>query len=177
MYEEEYDDDETEYYALRPNKTLIKRETAEISDFVKALMALSVYQLNQLELDEELYKAVTLATTTTKGAQKRQVKFIVGMLRKMDYSLIQDKLAKLQNKSAHAVREHHTVERWRDNLITGDDAVFKQLVDEHPEIDRQELRQLVRNAKKEMAESLSPKFSRLLYQYLKKILTQEPTVF
>lgn len=172
MYEEEFDEDE-EYYAIRPNKSLIKREIAETADFVKQLVALPPSQLNQLELDEPLLKAVTTAMTTDKGAHKRQMKYIVGLFRKMDISPIREKLARLQSKSAHAVREHHIVERWRDHLLAGNDEVLKQLLDEFPDIDRQQLRQLVRNAKKEQAEDSAPKFARLLYQYLKKTIAQE----
>ncbi len=176
MYDEQFDeeyDDETEFYAIRPNKSQIKRDIETIADFVKDLIKLSTLQLNQLELEDSLHKAIMIAATTTKGAQKRQIKYVVGLFRKIDITPIQEKLARMQSKSAHAVREHHIVERWRDHLISGNDDVLTQLLDEYPDIDRQQIRQLIRSAKKETLESLPPKSARLLYQYLKKIITQE----
>ena len=178
MYEEEFEndyDDETEFYAIRPNKSQIKREMAELSDFAKELVQLSPTQLNLLELDETLHKAIILGATTSKGAHKRQLKYIVGLFRKIDLAPIQEKFARMQSKSAHAVREHHITERWRDSLISGNDDVLTELLDEYPEIDRQFIRQLIRNAKKEALETLPPKSTRLLYQYLKQIISHEIT--
>lgn len=176
MYDEQFDeeyDDETEFYAIRPNKSQIKREIETIADFVKDLIKLSTAQLNQLELEDSLLKAISIAATTTKGAQKRQIKYVVGLLRKIDIAPIQEKLARMQSKSAHAVREHHVVERWRDHLISGDDTVLTQLLDEYPNMNHQQIRQLIRNAKKETLSAQPPKSARLLYQYLKTIIIQD----
>jgi ribosome-associated protein len=171
MYEEEYEyEEEDEYYAIRPNKSQIKREMAELAEFVKELVALPIPQLEQLELDENLYKAVITGMHTDRGAHKRQLKYIVGLLRKIDIAPIQEKLARLQSKSAHAVREHHMTERWRDRLISGSETELTQLLDEFPDADRQQLRQLVRNAKKEHLENATPKYTRALYQFIKKMI-------
>jgi ribosome-associated protein len=75
----------------------------------------------------------------------------------------------MKNKSAHAVREHHIVERWRDRLIAEGNEALTELLDEQPHADRQLLRQLLRNAQKEAEADKPPRSSRLLYRYLKEI--------
>lgn len=167
---DEYDDDEVEYYAVRPNKSQIKRDIAVLFALGEELTELSAAQLSVLDLPEDLYKAVAIAAGMPhKGARKRQLKFICGLLRKADSEPIAEKLAKLKNQSAHAAREHHTIERWRDRLIAEGQAALTELIDEYPQTDRQWVRQVIRSAQKEAAEARPPKSSRDLYRYLKAL--------
>ncbi|WP_404356402.1 ribosome biogenesis factor YjgA [Methylotuvimicrobium sp. KM1] len=163
-------DDEVEYYAVRPNKTQIKRDIAVLFELGEELVALSAAQLSTLDLPEGLHKAVIGATgMPPKGARKRQMKFICGLLRKLDVDPITEKLARIKNQSAHATREHHKIERWRDRLISEGQDALTELIDEYPQTDRQLLRQLMRSAQKEAAEARPPKSSRELYRYLKEL--------
>ena len=41
------------------------------------------------------------------------MKFITGQLHKIDVEPVLEKLARMKNESAHAVREHHIAERWQ----------------------------------------------------------------
>jgi len=176
MIEEyEYDEDDgVEYYAVRPNKTQLKKEIAALFALGEKMSELTVTQLNTLELPENIHKAVIEASGMPhKGARKRLLKFIAGQLHKIDVEPIVEKLARLENKSAHAVREHHIVERWRDQLMTGGDDALTVLLDEYPDADRQHLRQLLRNAQKEAEAAKPPRSSRLLYRYLKVLFKFE----
>lgn len=176
MIEEyEYDeDDDVEYYAVRPNKTQLKKEIAALFALGEKMSELTVTQLNTLDLPENIHKAVIeVAGMPHKGARKRLLKFIAGQLHKIDVEPIVEKLARLENKSAHAVREHHIVERWRDRLMTGGDDALTVLLDEYPDADRQHLRQLLRNAQKEAEAAKPPRSSRLLYRYLKALFKFE----
>ena len=47
---------------------------------------------------------------------------------------------------------------------------YCKLLNDHPHADRQQLRQLIRNAQKETELAKPPKSSRLLYRYLKVLL-------
>lgn len=177
-YEYEYDDNgEIEYYAVRPNKTQLKKDIAALFALGEKMSALSPVQLNTLELPENIHKAVIeVAGMPHKAARKRLLKFIAGQLHKIDVEPILEKLARIENKSAHAVREHHIVERWRDRLIAEGNDALSELLEEQPEADRQHLRQLLRNAQKETENSKPPKSSRLLYRYLKALFNfQEDT--
>lgn len=173
MYEEELDEDGVEYYAIRPNKSQIKREIAELNAFIEQLIALSPAQLALFELEDIVFKAIVTASgLPPTGARKRQIKYINGLLRKLDISELQEQLARLQSKSAHAVREHHVAERWREQLLLGDENAVSDFLAEYPAAQRQELRNLVRSAKKEQSLNAPPKHARLLYRYIKDIIEQ-----
>jgi len=174
-YEYEYDDNgEIVYYAVRPNKTQLKKDMAVLFALSEEMSELSVTQLKSLELPENIHKAVVeVSGMPHKGARKRLLKFITGQLNKIEVEPILEKLARMKNKSAHAVREHHIVERWRDRLIAEGNDALTELLNEHPHADRQQLRQLSRNAQKEAEAAKPPKSSRLLYRYLRDLFKVE----
>lgn len=172
--EYEYDDEEVEYYAVRPNKTQIKRDMAVLFALSEEMSELSSAQLKTLELPEVINKAVVEASGMPhKGARKRLLKFITSQLHKIDVEPILEKLSRIKNQSAHAVREHHVAERWRDRLIAEGNDALTALLDEQPHADRQQLRQLLRNAQKEAEAGKPPKSSRLLYRQLKELFKVE----
>jgi ribosome-associated protein len=176
-YVEIYEPEEEErVYAVRPNKTQIKKQIAEIADLAEEIAGLPTGQINSLELPEHIYNAVVqIAAMPPKGARKRQLKYITGELRKIDLTEIQEKLARLKSKSAHAVREQHLAERWRDKLIADEsNDMLTQLLENYPQADSQQIRQLQRNAKKELLAQKPPKSSRLLYKYLKTLFEELP---
>ncbi len=171
-YEYEYDDQgQIVYYAVRPNKTRIKKDMAALFALGEEISELSVTQVNSLDLPENIHKAILeVSKMPHKGARKRLLKFITGQLHKIDVEPILEKLARIKNKSAHGVREHHIVERWRDRLVKGGHDALTAFLNEQPDADRQHLRQLLRNIQKEAEANKPPKSSRLLYRYLKTLL-------
>lgn len=167
--DDDYDED-VEYYAVRPNKTQIKKDIAELFKLGETLSELPLSTLKNFELPEHIHKSISeVAGMPLTGARKRLLKYIAAQFHKMDVSDIQEKLAKLQNQSAHAVREHHLVERWRERLLNEGDEALTELRDQQPALDVQQLRQLLRNIHKEAQTGKPPKSSRQLYRYLKDL--------
>jgi ribosome-associated protein len=169
----EYDEDgNIVYYAVRPNKTQIKKEIAVLLALGEEISSLPSAQITALGLPEKLEVLIReLAKMPRKSARKRQLKFIGQQLYKME-SLVEpiiEKVAKFKNQSGHAVREHHIVEKWRTRLLTEGNDALTELLDEQPHADSQHLRQLMRNAQKELATGQPSKSSRLLYRYLKTL--------
>ncbi len=173
--EEEYAyeaDDEIEYYAIRPNKTQIKKDIAALFKLGEEMSALSRAHLNSLGLPEKIHKAVVeVAGMPLNSARKRLLKFIAGQLHKIDAEPFLEKMARIKTQSAHVVREHHILERWRDRLLNEGQDALTELMDEYPQADRQQLRHLMRNAQKETEQGVAPKSSRLIYQYLKVLFS------
>lgn len=172
--EYEENDDEVEYYAVRPNKTQIKKDIAVLFAMGETMSKLSAAHLKSLELPDNIHKAVSeVANMTLGGARKRSLKYIAGQLHKIDVTPIQEQLARIQNKSAHAVREHHIIEQWRDKLLKEGNEALTELFDEQPDADLQQIRQLLRNIKKETDTKSPPKSYRQLYRYLKGLFQFE----
>ncbi len=174
-YEHDEEDEEVEYYAIRPNKTRIKKEIAAIAEMAAEICELSPSHIAEFELPENIETALLDAGKMGhNAARKRQLKYITAQLRTIDIEAVQEKLARMKNRSAHAVREHHMAERWRDQLLadTGNQQLT-QFMSEFPGADSQHLRQLQRNAQKEAKEAKPPKSARLLYKYLKELISGE----
>lgn len=182
MIEEEYfqdeyeEEDESEFYAIRPNKTQIKKQIAAIFVMAEEICELAPAQIAEFSLPERIEQALLDAGKMGRNAaRKRLLKYITAQFRNLDTEAIAEKLARMKNKSAHAVREHHQAERWRDQLLA--DTGNQQLtlfMGEYPEADSQHIRQLQRNGQKETKEGKPPKSSRLLYKYLKELIAGQP---
>ncbi|MCK5872464.1 MAG: DUF615 domain-containing protein [Methylococcales bacterium] len=158
-------------YAVRPNKTDIKRTIVKVLDIAEQMTVLSTEQLKRFELSDILHETILRAAKMPqKTARKREMKFITAQLRKIDLAPIEEQLARYNSTSMHAVREHHQAEKWRDKLVlTEDNTLLTQFLTQYPKANPQQLRQLQRNAKKERLAEKPPKFSRLLYKYLKHL--------
>ena len=162
------------YYAVRPNKTQIKRDIAVIHELAEEIVDLPATQMFELTLPLDIYEAAKAAAgMPQKGARKRQLKFLTGLLRNIDIEEIQEKLATIKNQSALAAKAHHLLERWRNRLLDEGDQALSSLLQDYPQTDRQQLRQLLRNAKKETETGKPPKSARLIYQYLKELFAEE----
>jgi ribosome-associated protein len=175
-YEYEYDEDgNIVYYAVRPNKTQIKKEIAVLLALGEEISNLPSAQITALSLPEKLDASIReIAKMPHKGARKRQLKFIAQQFYKMDdIQPILDKVAKFKNQSSHAVREHHAAERWRERLLTEGQVALTALLDDYPMADRQQLRLLIRQALKERELTTPPKASRQLYRYLKQLFDED----
>jgi ribosome-associated protein len=64
------------------------------------------------------------------------------------------------------------VETWRDKLIANPDAVT-EFVAAFPQVDIQQLRTLIRNAKKEQEKNQPPKAFRELFQLIKPAILED----
>jgi ribosome-associated protein len=64
----------------------------------------------------------------------------------------------------------HRVEAWRDRLLDEGDTALAELLDLHPEADRQGLRQLVRNTLEERKRNKPPRAFRELFRQLRELM-------
>jgi len=154
--------------AQRPNKEQLKRETQVLKDLVTQLLELPPARLDTVSLDAEIREQLIKAGRMDRGALKRQIKYIVGLLRGVDCTVVERELQLMTQAHRRQVREFHEIEQWRDELLSGDDSLIDTLV-ERFDADRQRLRQLVRNARREHGTDRPPKAARLLFRYLTEL--------
>ena len=155
-------------YAIRPNKTQIKREIKVLNQLAKELIELPESALKKIPLSDNMRLAIKDGQRFTRGAYQRQLRRIVKLMDAEDLDAIKMEIARLKQPSKKQTAELHQLEQWRDSLISGDNELINTLVDEL-NADRQYLRQLIRNASKEAQQSKPPKSSRLLFKYLKEL--------
>ncbi len=151
------------------SKSQLKRNSTALQGLAAELATLSRSQLESLTLPDELFDAVVHASAIKKGgARKRQIKYTGGLLRKMDVEPIIEGLDRLKSTSVEGRRRHHRIEKWRDRLLTEGDAALTDLLTEFPSIDRQRIRQLIREARRRDSAGMPPTAHRGLYRYLRE---------
>jgi ribosome-associated protein len=152
------------------SKSQRKREVEALQDMGKELIDLSKERLMKMDLPDALRSAVLEAQRiTAHGATRRQLQYIGKIMRSVDAEAIAEQLAEIRGESTAAKAEFHALERWRERLIADDSAVTDWLV-RHPGGDAQQLRQLIRNARKEAELGKPPKSSRELFRMLREAL-------
>lgn len=156
------------------SKSQVKREMHELQKLGEELVALSAAARAKIPLDDELKDALQLADklSNKREALRRHIQFIGRLMRTRDLEPIEQALALLRNTNQAATRQFHKVENWRDKLITDNDAVT-EFIAAYPQVDVQQLRQLIRNAKKEQEKQQPPKYYRELFQLIKPLIIEE----
>lgn len=171
----DWTDDEQEEI-IWVSKSEIKRDAEELKKLGSKLVELTQANLDKIQLDESLLDAVNLARRSRLEAKRRQLQFIGKLLRSAtedEINHIRESLDKIENKHNQQQAMLHKLELLRDELVEqGDDALAK-LLNDHPEADRQHLRNLIRSAQKEKAQNKPPKAYRDIYQYLKALILQD----
>ena len=166
-HEEDHDESHDEFADSHISKTRRKNEMNALQDLGTELVKLSRERLEKMDLPERLFKELLEAQRITqRGAIRRQMQFIGKLMRDVDAEPIAEQLAAIKGESAAAKAEFHALERWRERLLE-DDAALTEWLARHPGADVQQMRQLIRNARKEAAENKPPKSSRQLFRLLR----------
>jgi ribosome-associated protein len=151
------------------SKTKLKAEADAAQDVGKKLIDLPKDKLIKLDLPEALFEAVIEAKRiTANGAIRRQKQYIGRLMRDIDITPIVDQLQRWEGKHNEESAKFHTLERWRERLLSDDKAVSEYIA-ANPQVDSQQLRTLIRNAQREMAAQKPPKSSRELFKLLREI--------
>ena len=156
-------------YALRPNKTQIKREIRVLNLLGKELAAMPDSSLKKIPMSDDMRQSIADVKRFSRGAMQRQLRRVATQMQSENVELIQQELARLKQPSKQQTAEFHQIEQWRDRLIAGDDKLLTKLIDQFPVIDRQHIRQLARNAQTELKQDKPPKSARGLFKYLSSI--------
>lgn len=161
-------------YAIRPNKTQIKREIRVLNLLGKELIELPHAQLEKIPLSDAMREAIADGKRFKRGALQRQLRRIASLMQHEDVAAIQQELARQKQPSKQQTAEFHQLEQWRDRLVAGDEQLLTELIDQFALIDRQRIRQLTRNARAEAAAQKPPKSARSLFRYLAEIRGKTP---
>ena len=134
------------------SRTDLKRESTELQKLGTELLSMRPERLARLNLSEKLIDALTEAKRITNfEGKRRQMQFVGKLMRLIDPDTlagVRAALQELHQGSAEATMALHLAEQWRDRLIANDDA-FGLWVEQYPATDTQQLRALVRQARKD----------------------------
>lgn len=151
-----------------PSKSELKREMQARQLLGEKIAKLNREQLATLPLEARLHEALLdYQRFTHREARRRQMQFIGKLMRDVDVAALEQAWQLTQAGSDAAKKRDHQLERWRERLLENGDVAIQELAALVPGLDRQQLRQWVRDAQKQRAENKTPTASRKLYQFLK----------
>lgn len=130
----------------------LKRESTELQKLGTELLDLRANLLAGLALSDKLKDALTEAKRISNfEGKRRQLQFIGKLMRQLE-PVVLDSVKKALNEQANGSAAEnlalHQAEVWRDRLITDEDAAA-QWIRQNPGCDTQQLRALIRQARKD----------------------------
>lgn len=162
-FDQEYD---------RPSKSELKRQSNELQKLGEQLIEAPRDRVKRIPMPDNVRDAILMCQTITDhGGRRRQLQYVGKLMRTLDeeeVAVIQRTIESWKGMSKAETAALHALERRRDKLLA-DDKALTQLLEEHPELDVQHLRALIRNARKEQAENKPPKAYREIFQILKDL--------
>lgn len=156
----------------RPSKSELKRQMSALQKLGEELVEQLGKGVKHVSMPEDVCEAIR---------ECQQIKDHEGRRRQLQY--VGKKMRTLEEDDIAAIRKLldswkgglkaetitlHTIERRRNKLLV-DDKALTQLLSEHSQLDAQQLRTLIRNARKEKAENKPPKAYREIFQILKQL--------
>ncbi|MDY7579488.1 ribosome biogenesis factor YjgA [Herbaspirillum sp. RTI4] len=162
-FEQEYD---------RPSKSQLKRDMTALQKLGAELVAESRDRVKRVPMPEDVRDAI-LECQQIKDheGRRRQMQYVGKKMRTLneeELAAIQRTLDSWRGLSKADTAAMHALERRREKLLK-DDAELTKLLGLYPQLDAQQLRTLIRNARKEQAENKPPKAYREIFQILKQL--------
>ncbi len=169
------------------SRTDMKRESDALQKLGEDLLTLNAERIDKLGLPEKLVDAVAEAKRITNfEGKRRQMQFIGKLMRKLEdneLAAVRDALQSQRSGPASETLLLHQAEQWRDALLAADGALALWL-EAFPQTDTQQLRALVRQARKDAAAlpntpaGEAPRHGRAyrdVFQFVKEHLSDVPT--
>lgn len=151
------------------SKSEMKRDMDALQKLGEELVELKPSALKKVPMSESLLAAIEEAQRFKNEAKRRQLQYVGRLMRNEDPEPIQAALDKIRNKHAQQNAVFHKLELLRDKIIEQGDKAIGDVLALYPSADRQQLRQLARQAVKERKENKPPKAYRELFQVLKTL--------
>jgi ribosome-associated protein len=157
-------------YTIRPNKTVLKQENLELQAFILELSAMPTEARDALPIDEDCQHILgKIGRLDPCSARKRELRYATKFFIDWTPEKIQEYKVATLLATKRQIGQEKTVEKWRDRLLTDNDALT-EFVAVHPETNVQQFRQLVRNAKKEAASGKPGTASNSLFKFIREAL-------
>lgn len=155
----------------RPSKSQVKRDMTALQELGEILVEQPAERVERLDLPDTLRDAIAEARRIRDHeGRRRQLQYVGRLMRDVDAAPIRAAIDAWAGTSRAEAAALHALERWRDRLLE-DDAALTEFAAAHtaalnPET-LQQLRNAVRMARKEKAESRPPKHFRELFRLIR----------
>ncbi len=159
-------DNERPSLVERPNKTALKKEHQQVQVFAEKLVKNAVFLKSNSQLPEQIMQQIKVAQKIKGNAYRRQIKHIANLLVKhqgeatptTNTGAIQAKTLALNNRLLTLC----------NRLIEEENLLQNQILEKNPAMERQHLRNLILQARREKKKNLSSKARNSLMHYLRE---------
>ncbi len=152
------------------SKTEVKKRMLALQALGEAIVKLSPGQLATIPLDEKLKEAVDAARRIkSHEGRRRQMQYIGKLMRNSDTETIKNAYQELLDGRTEKTRGFHALEQLRDQMIEQGPNAVETVMEKYPQADRQRLRQLIMNSRKEKELDKPPASSRKLFRYIREL--------
>ncbi|WP_338015477.1 ribosome biogenesis factor YjgA [Dyella acidiphila] len=165
-----YTDDPEHDYG--PTRTQQRRDALAVLALATQLSEMPASKLARAELPEDVLRELdNLRRINSHIARKRQLAFLAKVMRRHDdqaFDGVRTLLGENRDQQRKETAAMHRLEALREKLLDSDEAL-QELIDQHPEIDRQHVRSLIRQARLERDGNKPPRAYREIFQLLKQL--------
>jgi ribosome-associated protein len=156
-----------------PSKTQVKAHMLALTKLGEELVELPATRLAKVPLPEKLADAIAQARRiNAHGGRRRQVQYVGRLMRELsdeELAAVRATMQSFEKGDAASNAKFHLLERWRTRLLD-DDAALTEFLQAYPAADAQQLRALIRNARRERDMQKPPAAFRELFQWLKSAM-------
>ena len=152
----------------------MKKEMHALQELAVHLTTLNAEQLAGIPLTPDLAAAVAETKNIKKNeALRRHYQFLGRLMRSTDHEAIAAAVADIKEQQDRLARLFHVMENWRDDLIRGEQDELERFIEEFPQTDRQQLRQLVRSAKGAVGSQQASAHARKLFRFIRDVISEK----
>ena len=164
----ERDEDKDGTGQERPSRSALKREAEALQKLGERLSELPDNLLAELNLPAELMTSLKRIRHMRRGGGLRRERQRIGaLMRKLDVAPIKQLLAQIESEKIANAKAFHQLERWREELLAGDEAAFQRLAEASDTETVEEARRLVLHAEQEEIRGQPPASARALFRLLR----------
>jgi len=150
------------------SKTRLKAEMLDLQLLGKKLTTLKPAQLAEVPMGEDLAHAIKESyNIRQREAKRRHLHYIGKLMRAEDTEAIQYAIDRFDSSSKRFAQEMHQLENWRDRLINQGKEALTEFIETHPSVNVQHLRQLVRNAQKDLSQNKNTGAAKKLFRFIR----------
>ena len=154
-----------------PSKSARKRHMLGLQAMGEALVELNDKQLAKIPITDELLLIAVreCRQMRSNSARKRHLQFIGKLMRNIDPAPIEQALLTLHDARQQSAISFHALEQLREEVLAAGADGVELVMTRFPQADRQQLRQLVLQHQRELAQQKPPAASRKLFRYLREL--------
>lgn len=150
------------------SKSERKRQMEYLQKLGRQIIDLAPEIRARLPLSDDMKEAV-IETGRIRSHEgiRRHMQYVGKVMRKEDIAGIEATFELMEQEKHDRDHAFHQLEQFRDRLVEEGDAALGELLQRYPDIERQAVRQLIRNAQRERDTKKPPTSARKLFRLLR----------